>query len=671
LSRSAVHMSRWLLGVAAVTTTFLILAQGIGRERATPPAAQWKQIAIPEAWERGPRGEHAHRDGYGWYRVAVKLPAATRAAAADEEPATTRLFIEPVDHAYEVYFNGRRIGAAGSLPPTYRSGLGGQQFFDIDPKLLRPGKPNLVALRVYDTGVARRGFNVAAPVLFVGERAWRLGGKWQFAAGDDPAWARLEAGSEPPTFSQSIPADTARRELRRIAGASGPLPPDEALRQFQVADDLVLEQVLAEPHIGQPVFFNFDERGRLWVLQYLQYPDPAGLEPVSRDKYLRTVYDKTPRPPPNHVRGRDKITIHEDTNGDGRYDRHKTFVEGLNIATSFVRGRGGVWVLNPPYLLFYPDRDNDDRPDGDPEVHLAGFGLEDSHSVVNSLRWGPDGWLYAAQGSTVTGHVRRPGSKDPPVHSMGQLIWRYHPTERRYEIFAEGGGNTFGVEIDRRGRIFSGHNGGDTRGFHYVQGGYSQKGFGKHGSLSNPYAFGYFPAMKHAKVPRFTHNFVIYEGAALPERYHGKLFGIAPLQSHVVLSEIKPLGSTFETRDVGHPLKSSDPWFRPVDIKAGFTWPTSTKSESTTPPTIKAGSIGAAAASIASAAKALSRPASCPTWASSRAAGCSRSSNTRTSGGGKRPCDCSMIAATNRWRLTCGKGSTLRAARQRWNSCGL
>ena len=219
-----------------------------------------------------------------------------------------------------------------------------------------------------------------------------------------------------------------------------------------------IDLVLAEPIVRQPVSLSFDERGRLWVVQYLQYPFPAGLKMVSRDSVWRTVYDKVPQAPPHHVRGRDKITIHEDTDGDGVFDRHKTFVEGLNIATSALRGRGGVWVLNPPYLLFYPDRNNDDVPDGDPEVHLQGFGLEDTHSVVNSLRWGPDGWIYAAQGSTVTGHVTRPGLDQgkEPVHTMGQLIWRYHPETRRYEVFAEGGGNAFGVEIDAKGRIFSG-----------------------------------------------------------------------------------------------------------------------------------------------------------------------------------------------------------------------
>ncbi len=351
----------------------------------------------------------------------------------------------------------------------------------------------------------------------------------------------------------------------------GPRSAGVALASFKVPDDLQFEQVLAEPIVRQPVSISFDERGRLWVVQYLQYPFPAGLKMVSHDGVWRAVYDRVPPPPPRHFRGKDKITIHEDTDGDGRFDRHKTFVEGLNIATSVARGRGGVWVLNPPYLLFYPDRNNDDVPDGDPEVHLQGFGLEDTHSVVNSLQWGPDGWLYAAQGSTVTGHVTRPGldAGKEPVHSMGQLIWRYHPETRRYEVFAEGGGNAFGTEIDAKGRIYSGHNGGDTRGFHYVQGGYYQKGFNKHGPLSNPYSFGYFPAMKHNRVPRFTHTFVIYEADALPSKYHGLLFGVAPLLNHVVMSEVRPDGSSVQTHDVGVAVSTDDTCFRPVDIKLG------------------------------------------------------------------------------------------------------
>jgi putative membrane-bound dehydrogenase-like protein len=101
-----------------------------------------------------------------------------------------------------------------------------------------------------------------------------------------------------------------------------------------------------------------------------------------------------PEPPPRGPKGADRITILEDSDGDGRADHAKDFVNGLNLATGLAFGQGGVFVLNTPYLLFYPDRNRDDAPDRDPEVLLTGFGMEDAHAAANSLTWGPDGWLY-------------------------------------------------------------------------------------------------------------------------------------------------------------------------------------------------------------------------------------------------------------------------------------
>lgn len=354
----------------------------------------------------------------------------------------------------------------------------------------------------------------------------------------------------------------------------GPGSPSESARSFQVAEGLVFEQVLAEPQVAQPVSLTFDRRGRLWVVEYRQYPNPAGLRMVSHDQFWRAVYDKVPEPPPKGPRGADRISIHEDTDGDGTFDRHKVFVDGLNIATSVAFGSGGVYVLNPPYLLHYPDPDGDDTPDGPPTVLLSGFGLEDTHSVANSLRWGPDGWLYGCQGSTVTAHIRvhGPDGRALPgeaAYSQGQAIWRFHPGRRMYEVFSEGGGNAFGLEIDAEGRVFSGHNGGNTRGFHYQQGAYLQKGFDKHGPLSNPHAFGYFPPMAHPDVDRFTHTFVIADGNPLGAAFAGRLFGVEPLQGRVVMSAMESVGSTFKTRDIGYAVTSGDPWFRPVDIEPG------------------------------------------------------------------------------------------------------
>ena len=350
---------------------------------------------------------------------------------------------------------------------------------------------------------------------------------------------------------------------------TAPLPAEQALEKLQVADDLTVDLIASEPVVEQPVFLTFDERGRMWVVQYRQYPQPAGLKLLSKDRHYRSVYDKSPLPPghPDHVPGADKITIHEDTDGDGTYDKVKTFVDGLNIVTSVAHGRGGVWVLNPPYLLYYPDQDRDDVPDGPPVVHLQGFGLEDTHSVVNSLRWGPDGWLYAAQGSTVSAHVKRPGEKSPTFHSHGQLVWRYHPQKQAYEIFAEGGGNIWGCVFDSAGRLFGGTN-GTPRGYHYVQGGYYRKNFIKHGELSNPYCYGYFQGLEVGGI-RLHNTITLYEGGALPARYAGTILGCNPLAAVVDVTRLTADGSTFTAQDVGIFVQSTDRWFRPVDAKVG------------------------------------------------------------------------------------------------------
>ena len=229
--------------------------------------------------------------------------------------------------------------------------------------------------------------------------------------------------------------------------------------------------------------------------------------------------------------------------------------------------------MHTPYLLFYPDRDGDDIPDGPPEVRLAGFGLEDTHSIANGLVWGPDGWLYGGQGSTTSSRVTRPGldpANAPGVHFEGCMVWRYHPDTGAYEIFAEGSGNTFGLEFDAEGRLYSGHNGGQTRGWHYVQGGfYLMQGVdpGKFGPPRNPYAFGELPMMATTTpVVRFSHFGAFADGTAFPAKYRGLLFALDPLHNVVIMAERSPRGATFSTTDKGVAVRSTDPAFRPVYI---------------------------------------------------------------------------------------------------------
>ncbi|MDH5398801.1 MAG: c-type cytochrome, partial [Cyclobacteriaceae bacterium] len=352
-----------------------------------------------------------------------------------------------------------------------------------------------------------------------------------------------------------------------LSDSSGFTPPQEALAGFRFPADLALDLVLSEPQVHQPVEVNFDHRGRLWVVQYMQYPYPEGLKVTGIDHHIRMTFDTVPSPPPMGVKGADKITVFEDTNQDGFFDKATDVITGLNIATSVELGRGQIWVLNPPYLLAYPDSDGDGLPDGSPEVHLRGFGLEDTHAVANSLRWGPDGWLYGAQGSTTTATVSSAVSKN--VQFMGQAIWRYHPETKVFEVYAEGGGNTFHVEIDSKGRVYSGDNGTD-RGMYYKQGAYYAKNWGKHGALTNPYAFGHLPnmALEGEKI-RFTHAFVRYEGGSLPEKYKDKMVAINPLHNFLQLTRFEANGSSFANIDEERILETDDHWFRPVDIKVG------------------------------------------------------------------------------------------------------
>ncbi|MFM8471318.1 MAG: PVC-type heme-binding CxxCH protein, partial [Limisphaerales bacterium] len=344
-------------------------------------------------------------------------------------------------------------------------------------------------------------------------------------------------------------------------GSTRPTPA-ESLKQFNVAPGLRWDLAATEPMVRQPLNLHFDERGRMWVVQYLQYPFPAGLKITKYDQYLRAIYDKVPPPPPNHFKGADRITILEDTNGDGIFDKAKDFVSDLNIARSVVTGRGGVWVLNPPYLLFYPDKNRDDIPDGPPVVKLSGFGLEDTHSGANSLAWGPDGWLYGAHGSTCTAEVKG-------VKFLGQAIWRFHPVTEEFEVFAEGGGNTFSIEFDAQGRVFSGSNYGQTRGLHYAQGALYIKGWSKHGPAMSPYRFGWFEHMTHKGYePRFPQAMLYYEGGAIPQ-YEGHIVVGMALTSRVMASKVARDTSSFQTADIETSVLSSNRWFRPVDMKTG------------------------------------------------------------------------------------------------------
>ncbi len=149
-----------------------------------------------------------------------------------------------------------------------------------------------------------------------------------------------------------------------------PLSPAEAIAKMTVPAGFSVELVASEPDIVNPVAMTFDERGRIWVTESLEYPRHE------------------PGP------GQDRVKILEDTDGDGRADKFTVFADGLNIPSGIAVGAGGVWVINAPDLLFFEDTDGDGRADRRRRSSSTGFGRNDTHELPNSLTWGPDGWLY-------------------------------------------------------------------------------------------------------------------------------------------------------------------------------------------------------------------------------------------------------------------------------------
>ena len=207
---------------------------------------------------------------------------------------------------------------------------------------------------------------------------------------------------------------------------------DEAAAAFEVPAGFEVTVFAADPDVRQPIAATFDTRGRLWVVENYTYSDAA----VGFDMSVN-----------------DRVLIFEDTDHDGRFDNRTVFWDQGQKLTGIELGFGGVWLTAAPNLIFIPDADRDDVPDGPPQIRLSGF--EDKvvrHNIVNGLRWGPDGWLYGRHGILATSFVKVPGSAAATPINCG--IWRYHPTAKKFEVVAHGGTNPWGFDFDHHGEMF-------------------------------------------------------------------------------------------------------------------------------------------------------------------------------------------------------------------------
>ncbi len=344
----------------------------------------------------------------------------------------------------------------------------------------------------------------------------------------------------------------------------------DALAGMKLPDGFTISLFASEPDVNQPIALATDDRGRLWVAENYTYAERA------------TNFDDTMR---------DRIVILEDEDHDGKFDKRTEFWDQGRRLTSVEIGYGGVWVLDAPNLLFIPDKNEDDVPDGEPVVMLDGWD-DDAvrHNIVNGLRWGPDGWLYGRHGIMATSLVGRPGATPDQRRALNCCVWRFHPTKHTFEVVCEGTTNSWGMDWDSNGELFFintviGHL------WHAIPGSYFRRMYGEH---FNPHVYQVIEQtadhfhwdtkeqwhdLKKIGITKTTDEaggghahsgmVIVPSGSPWGKKYDNSVLAINLHGQRINRDRLVREGATYSGKHAEDFMRASDPWFRGVELHFG------------------------------------------------------------------------------------------------------
>ncbi len=323
------------------------------------------------------------------------------------------------------------------------------------------------------------------------------------------------------------PALHAQRSLTQIPDPD----PEIERKSFIVADGFEVNLYAADPILAKPIQINFDPSGRLWV--------------VSSEVYPQILPGQT---------ANDKVLVLEDADGDGRSDKTTVFADGLLIPTGIEPGDGGAYVANSTELLHFADTDNDGKADRR-RVMLSGFGTEDTHHLLHTLRWGYDGQLYMNQSIYIHSHIETP-------HGVRRLggggIWEFRPETMELDVFIRGLVNPWGHHFDRFGQSFA-TDGAGNEGINYcLPGAYY---------ASAPDAVRLLRGLNPGSPKDSGAEFV--SGRHLPDAWQGNLLTNDFRGNRVVRYVISDDGAGFAARELAELIKTPHVAFRPIDVKMG------------------------------------------------------------------------------------------------------
>ncbi len=319
----------------------------------------------------------------------------------------------------------------------------------------------------------------------------------------------------------------AQRNLKDIPDPD----PEIERKSFIVADGFEVNLFAADPQIAKPIQMNFDAQGRLWIANSEVYPH---IKPGEK--------------------ANDRILVVEDTDGDGTAEKTTVFAGGLLIPTAVVPGDGGAYVANSTELLHLSDTDGDGKADKE-RVVLSGFGTEDTHHIMHTLRWGPEGRLYFNQSIYIHSHIETPWGVRR-LNAGG--IWQFRPETMQLDVFARGWVNSWGHHFDRYGQSFA-TDGAGGQGINYVIPGAAYQTARDVPKL--------FPGLNPGS-PKYC-GLEMVSGRHLPDEWQGNLLTNDFRGHRVCRFILSEDGAGFAAQEQVELIKTPHVAFRPIDIKMG------------------------------------------------------------------------------------------------------
>ncbi len=217
------------------------------------------------------------------------------------------------------------------------------------------------------------------------------------------------------------------------------MPAEEVAAKVGLPEGFRMNVFAAEPMVRNPISMAWDTSGRMWVAENFTYAE----RPIKMD-----------------TRYRDRIIVLEDGDGDGKAEKAKVFADDLqglmSVETGVYKKRRGIWAIALPRLVFIPDANEDDKPDGPAEAVLDGFTMpqENHHNCANGLRWGPDGWLYGRCGASGPAKVGAPGTPPEERVPVNGGVWRFQPRTGAFDSLCSGTTNPWGMDWNAAGEAF-------------------------------------------------------------------------------------------------------------------------------------------------------------------------------------------------------------------------